>query len=148
MHTCSHDRAITIFECLCMHAGHMDVSDNKYPFTMFCEVRFIANSNSYLCPSSIFQPTKHSACIEVQSTYATQDYMKFFSELEGAWMKLGGIPHWQKQWDFQPNDTIQYIQEMYGERIDAFLAVRKSLEIDNEDNLFMNEILMKVLEKH
>ena len=126
----------------------MSISDNKYPFTMFCEVRFISSSDSYLCPSNVFQPSaQYTACIEVQSTYATQDYQKFFGELEKAWMDLGGVPHWQKQWDFPPNEIIPYIQEKYGERIDKFLGVRKFLEVDNEDNLFMNEMLMKVLKE-
>lgn len=129
------------------YTEYANVSGNKYPFTMFCEVRFIASSDSYLCPSNVFQPSEHTACIEVQSTYATQDYQKFFSELEKQWMELGGVPHWQKQWDFPPNKIIPYMQRKYGERIDKFLEVRKFLEIDNDDNLFMNEMLMKVLQE-
>lgn len=119
---------------------------NKYPLTMFCELRFIAKSESYLCPSSVFQSTDCNgiACIEVQSTYGTKGYEKFYLELEKAWMDLGGVPHWQKQWDFSP-DIVPYIRNRYGANIEKFLATRKALQVDNEDNLFINKKLMEVL---
>ena len=113
---------------------------NRYPFTMFFEARFIARSDSILCPAS-FSKT-HTACLEVQSMYETQNYEDFFIELASEWRKLNGVPHWQKQWALLPG-IIPYLQEKYGKKLDDFLYVRENLGVDPH-NLFMNGVLKKV----
>ena len=119
------------------------MAPNKYPFTMFLEARFIATSDSLLCPSGFAQTTGHTACLEVQSTTGTQDYKEFYIELATKWKALGGMPNWHKQWSFVPG-IVPYLQEKYGDKMTKFLKVRSDLGVDPY-NMFVNDTLMNIL---
>ena len=119
--------------------AEMIKADSKYPFTMFMEARFIAHGTSDIDSASF---GTHTACLGVESSFKTQDYLAFFTEVAEAWKALGGIPHWQKQWTFIPNIS-SYLRERYAEKMTHFLDVRRELDVDPND-MFMNQALTKV----
>ena len=101
-------------------------------------------SDTLICPASLGEE-EHVAYIEVLSTDGTPGYEEFFTEVAMEWVKLGGVPHWQKQWDFlQENfDIFSYLRHKYGENMDKFKQVYHELNID-PSGIFMNETMKKL----
>ena len=111
-------------------------------------MRVIKKSDALLCPASIGDE-EHIAYIEVLSTSGTPGYEQFFTDVATEWVKLGGIPHWQKQWEFlnetKPDmDIFSYLRKKYGKNIERFLKVHDELKLD-PDELFMNDTMKKLL---
>ena len=114
-------------------------------------------SDTLLCPASIVEGgDEHVAYLEVLSTSGTPGYEAYFEEVAKEWTKLGGIPHWQKQWTFlkdtkiptgtgSTQDIFEYVRDKYGQNLEKFKIVRDSLNLD-PNNLFMNETMKKVFD--
>lgn len=97
-------------------------------------------SKALLCPASLGdQP--HILYVEVLSTSNTLGADTYFKKIGAAWQKLGGVPHWQKQWTFLDNDgsMVTYLKEKYGENLTKFQAIRKALKVD-PNNMFVNSV--------
>ena len=122
----------------------------RFPLTLCMEMRVMHKSESLLCPASIGDED-HITYLEVLSTVGTPGYESFFIEVAEEWAKLGGIPHWQKQWEFlqksESIDIFAHIREMYGEKIGTFMRVRKDLGLDPND-IFMNDTMKKLFEEN
>ena len=117
-----------------------------FPLTLCMEMRVMHKSESLLCPASIGDED-HIAFIEVLSTTGTPGYDQFFTEVATAWLELGGIPHWQKQWEFLEKapkvDIFSYLREKYGKNMETFMKVREALNVD-PDGIFMNDTMKKL----
>ena len=126
-----------------------ETEEIKYPLTLVLEMRVMKKSDVLLSPASIGDE-EHIAYIEVLSTTGTRGYEQFFTDVSMAWIELGGVPHWQKQWEFlekQTNfDIFSYLREKYGRNIETFVNVLGELRLD-PDGIFMND-MMKVLVPH
>lgn len=111
--------------------------DPKFPSNMTFEARFTAKSDCLLCPSSLC--TQYTVGLEIQSFYRTQEIEEFYIELADLWMKMGGVPHWQKMWAMAPA-LHKYMRERYAEPIKKFMKVRDDLKVDTKD-VFVNDML-------
>ena len=103
------------------------------------------HSKALLCPASLGdQP--HILYIEVLSTTNTLGTNKYFKEIAASWMKLGGVPHWQKQWTFLDDDgsMIEFLKSKYGENLTKFKNVREALKVDPK-NMFVNSVYTDLL---
>lgn len=121
---------------------------HHFPLSLCLEMRVIKKSDALLCPASIGDE-EHVAYIEVLSTTGTPGYEQFFTDVAKEWVKLGGVPHWQKQWEFlnelQPDmEIFSYVREKYGKNIEEFLKVYDQLHLD-PDGVFMNDTMKKLL---
>lgn len=121
-----------------------------FPLTMVMEMRVMKKSDTLLCPASITNSDseEHIAYIEILSVSGTPGYEQYFTDVALAWKKLGGIPHWQKQWTFlqdKDTDIFGYINNKYGANLSTFMNVRQQLKLDPK-NLFMNGTMEKVFE--
>lgn len=113
-------------------------------------MRVIQKGESLLSPASIGSE-EHVAYIEVLSTADTPGYEEYFREIAVKWMKLGGIPHWQKQWAFLDDPNVfpdrklvgiyEHIKRMFGQNLTDFDTVRTKYDADG---LFMNETMKKL----
>ena len=108
------------------------------------EMRVMQKSESLLSPASIGDE-KHITYLEVLSTTGTRGYEQFFTDVAMAWIKLGGIPHWQKQWEFMQEsfDIISYLRKKYGKNMETFMKVHEALNVD-PDGIFMNDTMRKL----
>ena len=112
-------------------------------------MRVLKKSDALLSPASIGDE-EHVAFIEVLSTTGTRGYEQFFTEVSMEWIKLGGVPHWQKQWEFLEKQTssnfeiFSYLRDKYGKNIETFVKVLGELKLD-PDGIFMNDMMKKVL---
>ena len=106
------------------------------------DFRVIAKSDCLLCPASVGGKS-HTAYIEVLSFVGNEDYEEAFKEVAQEWMKLGGIPHWAKQWTFIPG-IMDHIRDAYGDNLVKFAKVRKALGVDKQD-MFLNKTMREVL---
>lgn len=122
-------------------------SEIYFPLTMCMEMRVIHKSKALLCPASLGNED-HIAYIEVLSTSGTRGYEDFFEEVAMAWVELGGVPHWQKQWEFLKNadnfDVFTYLRQKYGSNMTNFMKVYRDLKVDPE-GIFMNDTMKKLL---
>ena len=81
-------------------------------------------SDSLLCPAS-FGDEDHITYLEVLSTTGTRGYEQLFTEVAMAWVELGGIPHWHKQWEFlqiESFDIFSYLHKKYGKNMETFMT--------------------------
>ena len=104
------------------------------------EMRVIKKSDALLCPASLGDE-EHIAYIQVLSTVGTRGYEQFFTDVGMEWIDLGGVPHWQKQWEFlnQPKfDVFGYLQGKYAKNMGTFMKVHRQLNLD-PDLIFMNK---------
>ena len=121
---------------------------NRFPLTLCMEMRVIKKSESLLCPASIGKE-EHVAYIEVLSAADTPGYEEYFREIAHEWKKLGGIPHWQKQWAFLDDKfcdgkkvgIFKHIQDMYGDNLTKFNDVRKKYD---PSCVFMNKTMERL----
>ncbi len=128
-----------------------DGENTHFPLTMCMEMRVVQKGSAFLCPSSIGDYT-HVAYIEVLSTSGTQGYEQYFTDVAKAWIDLGGIPHWHKQWAFLKDCEIgnseqtifEYIRSKYGDNMTKFKQVRSELNLDPADR-FLNSTMRDVL---
>ena len=112
------------------------------------EMRVIKKSDTLLCPASLGDE-ENVAYVEVLSMDGTHGYKEFFTEVALEWIKLGGVPHWQKQWDFlqnvkSPVDIFTYLRGKYAKNMDTFMQVYRDLNVD-PNGIFMNETMKKLL---
>jgi hypothetical protein len=117
-----------------------------FPLSLCMEMRVMKKSKALLCPASVGNE-EHIAFIEILSTSGTRGYEQFFTEVGMEWIKLDGVPHWQKQWELlnQPNfNVFEYLRGKYGKNLDTFLSIYKQLDLD-PDGIFMNETMKKLL---
>ena len=102
--------------------------------------------DSLLNPASLVtEPDEeHIVYIEILSMVDTPDYDKYFGDVADRWMKLGGVPHWQKQWAFlesQDKEIFKHLKEKYGQRLTSFETVREKFD---PSGIFMNETWRKL----
>ena len=110
----------------------------------------MSRSSALLNPASVKgeKGEDHIAFIEVLGTTGTQGYKDFFSQVAVAWMMLGGVPHWHKEFYRLDRGTeiINHMRKEYGhEKIERFNAVRK--ELDPKD-IFLNTMMNTFLFDH
>ncbi|KAJ8306718.1 hypothetical protein KUTeg_015759 [Tegillarca granosa] len=90
-------------------------SRSHYPFNIALEMRWMAYSECYLCPAIIGNPalggSGHVFYVEVLSVDGTNGWDEFCIELGIEWMKLGGMPHLAKEWDFIPG-AYEHIRQV------------------------------------
>ncbi len=105
----------------------------SYPLNMVISFRFVKGSEALLSPA--FEgPT----CFLEPLTYlTTPGYEPFYKEVEDRWLELGGRPHWGKVYY-----RTEKIPELYGERLERFLAVRQELDPEGR---FLNDYLEDLL---
>ena len=117
----------------------------RFPLTLVMEMRVMRKSDALLCPATLGEE-EHIAYIEVLSTTGTQGYEQYFTDIAKAWIKLDGIPHWQKQWDFLQKDfdIFEYLRKKYGKNMETFMKVHKELDLDPK-GIFMNDLMKKLL---
>ena len=138
--------------CIGKYMKHEEGTEGKkeskvhFPLTMCMEMRVMKKSDTLLCPASLGDE-EHVAYIEVLSTEGTPGYEEFFTEVAMEWVKLGGVPHWHKQWEFlqtEDFDIFSYIRSKYEKNIDKFMEVYHGLNLD-PTGIFMNETMKKLL---
>ena len=126
--------------------GKQATKDKKihFPLTLCMEMRVMHKSESLLSPASIGDE-EHITYLEVLSTTGVHGYEEFFTEVAMAWIDLGGIPHWQKQWEFLEKsfDIFGYLRKKYGGNMEMFMKVREALNVD-PNGIFMNETMEKL----
>ena len=134
-----------MFLVLPLSAGFLGQKGGKFPLSLCMEMRVMRKSDCLLCPASVGNE-KHIAYIEVLSTVGTPDYLEYFEAVAKEWIKLGGIPHWHKQFMFleKKHNIISHIKKQFGDRIDRFNKVRKELD---PNGVFLNEAMKSILVK-
>ena len=124
-----------------------------YPLSATMDVRLIKKSDCLLCPAARLpgDTSTHTAFVEILSIVGTNEYEKFFQEVGEEWIRLGGVPHWSKQWTFlkPPKDAKQttifeYIQDRYGENLTKFQETLKWCDVTS-DGLFVNSTMKQLL---
>ncbi|XP_076099587.1 L-gulonolactone oxidase-like [Mytilus galloprovincialis] len=120
----------------------------EYPLNIALEMRMMGYSDALLCPASIGNPayngSRHVLYVEVISVVRTDEWEQFCQEVALEWMKLDGVPHLAKQWDFIPGINKHINERMKGQ-IDEFKEQLKKSECD-PDGMFLNETLKKLLQ--
>ncbi|CAC5414957.1 unnamed protein product [Mytilus coruscus] len=120
----------------------------EYPLNIALEMRMMGYSDALLCPASIGNPdyngSRHVLFVEVVSIVHTDGWEKFCKEVALEWMKLDGVPHLAKQWDFIPGINKHIYERMTGQ-IDEFKEQLKKSECDPE-GMFLNETLKKLFQ--
>ena len=99
-------------------------------------------SSCLLSPSAPGEKS-HTACIDLIGLAGVPAHLQFFDEIAQEWMKLGGIPHWAKQWTSIPG-IMDHIRDAYGANLVKFAKVRKALGVDKQD-MFLNKTMREVL---
>ena len=119
----------------------------SYPLSTTLDIRIIKKSDCLLCPAvkrDVDQST-HTAFVEILSFAGTQSYKEFFHEIGEKWIKLGGIPHWCKQWTFLEDVKVfEHIHKYYGDNISKFRDLLQAL--NGDDRMFVNQTMRKVLQ--
>ncbi|KAK3598520.1 hypothetical protein CHS0354_005801 [Potamilus streckersoni] len=123
----------------------------KFPLNIAMEMRWMSYSDSYLSPASIVSASKAKdpkvIYIEVLSLTDTKGWDDFCRVIATAWMKLGGVPHLAKQWDFLSGvgiDIDNYIRQRFGDRINQFKDQLQQSKADPE-RMFFNTKLEQLL---
>ena len=137
--------------CSCSDSDSSDDSAKEkkknvhFPLTLCMGMRVMRKSTALLCPATLGEED-HIAYIEVLNTTGTQGYEQYFTDIAKAWIKLDGIPHWQKQWDFLQKDfdIFEYLRKKYGKNMETFMKVHKELDLDPK-GIFMNDLMKKLL---
>ena len=142
-----------MFPPFCAYIGKFPSKDDDkqtkkkihFPLTLCMEMRVMHKSEALLCPASIGDED-HITYLEVLSTTGVRGYEEFFTEVAMAWIDLGGIPHWQKQWEFLDKsfDIFSYLRNKYGKNMETFMKVREALNVD-PNGIFMNDTMKKLL---
>ncbi|KAL3888026.1 hypothetical protein ACJMK2_000409 [Sinanodonta woodiana] len=95
----------------------------RCPLNVVMEMRWMSHSDAYLCPASIVKNKSAKdpkvVYLEILSLGGTKGWEDFCVLIGTEWMKLGGVPHLAKQWDFLPN-IHSYVREKFGNRFDSF----------------------------
>ena len=118
-----------------------------FPLSLVLDTQFRQHSDTLLCPAIVGQKTIHSFYIQVLPArlfYKTETIKDYYSGIADKWFKLGGVPHWHKDWSYLPGVNA-HLYEIYGWRLMKFEEVRKILGVD-PNNLFCNETMTKLLE--
>ncbi|XP_063418329.1 uncharacterized protein LOC134701115 [Mytilus trossulus] len=119
----------------------------QYPLNIAMEMRVMGHSGALLCPGIIgnteYGGSGQVLFIEVLSVINTKQWTRFCTEVGLKWMKLGGIPHLAKQWDFLPN-IEDYIYKSKKIQIDEFTKQLKESNADPK-GMFLNESIKRLL---
>ena len=118
-----------------------------FPLSLFIDTRFIQHSDTLLSPAVVGQKSTHSFYIMVvllRLFYTIKESQEFYTAVADEWFKLGGAPHWHKEWSFQ-TDVEARLHEVYGGRLTKFKNIRQALDADPH-NLFINSTLKKVFQ--
>ena len=122
-----------------------------FSFSTTMELRVIAKSDCLLCPATRHPRddapvTAHTAYLEILSFAGSENYQKFFKEVGEKWMKLGGVPHWFKQWTFLDN-IVDHTRDNYKDNLVKFRTVFDSINNDNGSlcKMFVNSTMEKIL---
>ena len=137
-----------------MHKLCIIIYNFKYPFIfiasfssyrprVFADVRFIQYSDTLLCPAIFKEHSFYLQVILPRNRFSIPDCQHFYKAIAEKWYKLGGIPHWHKDWDYLPGIDDQ-IKKVYGWRIQKFEEIRK--EVDPGE-LFLNERMKKLFQE-
>lgn len=60
-------------------------------------------------------------------------------------MRLGGVPHWAKEWSFLDGEGIfQHLRDHYGENLTKFSSVLNAVNGEKKD-LFLNRAMSRLL---
>ena len=121
----------------------------QFPLTLCLEMRVMSRSDAFLCPASIkaLPWEDHIAYIEILGTTGTPGYGEYVKRVADAWTKLGGVPHWQKEFynveGIDREDLLKHMRKKYGkENINKFNNVRKRLD---ENDIFLNNAMKTFL---
>lgn len=113
----------------------------QFPLNSTLGFRFIKNSDALL---SSCRGNRTTCMVELFSYHKTPLFAEFAAEVLQAW--LAELPrartHWAKAFQYLPNHA-ERMQEIFGEQIDEFLAVRKRMNVDPH-NLFVNPALAQI----
>lgn len=115
---------------------------NEYPMNMAMNARFIKGTDTLLgaCAGNSQAVDRYTCYIEILSYCSTPGWAEFEAEVGDQWMNLANArPHWAKSFEAIPN-IIARTRAAYGDRIQRFLAVRESEDVD-PDNTFVNDLL-------
>ena len=118
-----------------------------FPLSLCMEMRVMHKSEAFMCPASIGNED-HIAYIEVLSSAGTQGYEQFFTDVATAWLGLGGIPHWQKQWEFltkEKPELYSQLRDKYGGNMTSFKKVYNELKLD-PNGIFRNKTMGLLLD--
>ena len=110
-------------------------------------MRFIEHSDTLLCPAMVGQATTYSVYIQVillRMFHTIEECQDFYTAVANKWFKLGGVPHWHKEWTFLTN-VETHLHEVYDGRLTKFENIRKALDVDPHD-LFLNETMKNVFQ--
>ncbi len=121
-----------------------DDDSRSYPLSLCLEFRVMHKSKAFMCPASqsLGQPdAEHIVYIEVLSTLNTPGVREYFKDIGESWMKMHGVPHWQKQWTFLDDNgsMVEHIKKEFGGNLKRFNEVRDALKVD-ENNMFVNSV--------
>jgi DNA-binding phage protein len=125
--------------------GFLTIKD--FPLSSAIDMRFIKKSKCLLCPATAMagDTSTHTAYIEILSFVGTETYRDFFKEIAKEWMKLGGVPHWAKQWSFLKDEGIyKHLRDHYGPNMKTFTAVLEALNGQKKD-IFLNKTMTTLL---
>lgn len=119
---------------------------NSFPLNLCMEFRVMKKSKALLCPASIGDQ-EHILYVEVLSIVNTPGVKDYFKAISDGWKKLGGIPHWHKQWTFldEKGSMVDYLKKMYGGNLTKFNQVRTAIQVD-PDNMFVNSVYKHFLD--
>ena len=118
-----------------------------FPLSLFIDTRFIQHSDTLLCPAVVGQQSTHSFYIMVvllRLFYSIEQCQEFYTAVADEWFKLGGAPHWHKEWSFL-TDVETHLHQVYGGRLTKFENIRQALDVDPH-NLFINSTFKKVFQ--
>ena len=90
-----------------------------------------------MCPAVIGQQSTHSFYIMVvllRLFYTIEESQEFYTAVADEWFKLGGAPHWHKEWSFL-TDVETHLHEVYGGRLTKFENIRQALDVDHKFNI-------------
>ena len=144
---CMHNFFLHICYLTAKGLGIGNCEVQSFPLSACIDFRVIAKGNCLICPSAQGDANvTNYAYIEVLSFAGTDSYRELFKEIGEEWLKLGGLPHWAKQWT-HIDGIFDKIQEGYGENLEKFKKVFDHLGSTDpaHKDIFVNSTLQKIL---
>ncbi|XP_065844316.1 uncharacterized protein [Oscarella lobularis] len=132
--------------------------ESKYPMSMCFEMRFMSDSNSFLCPAVVGNSKDRDKEIKVAyieilalaSKDSIDTWTKFAQEVADKWMNTPGVkplPHWGKAAELGSTaKLVEYLWDNNKENMEKFLRQLKESKAD-PDGIFFNKYLRKVFRK-
>ena len=120
------------------------------------ELRVIGKSDCLISPASRLgdnDTTTHTAYLEILSFTGTPNYLKFYKDVGRKWMKLGGAPHWCKEWtiledkDNKETDIFHHVHTFYNQNLVKYCEIfDKCCANAAKREMFMNSTMKKLLD--